>query len=269
MEPINSLMSSSRGGGIADKMWEGFHLTPFVQSSATFGMIEQTAKEKLPGLVWNSDDVHAYVLAGIPDITWLVKNKNTHYRECIYIGNPSHTLNNIRENIHSLTNTMEEKGAHAIFCTITPMNITIYNKSLRTSTRRYTDQYDFMQTQIDHIIKEANIFIQNHNTNRGFATPMLHFAIVRRHGKGRRGYYKYHWEGLKDGLHATPKTRAKWANSIRTAITKNRGTTPTQTRTAPTEIATTLTYSSDDEPQPPKRHWKSERTDFTTSYNQH
>jgi len=108
------------------------------------------------------------------------------------------------------------------------MNITHYNNSLlkdrKTLTLHHAHEYDTMQTQIQSIIEEVNKHILCFNENRGLATPMCHFAIVRRHGKGNRGYYKHHWEGLYDGLHATDTTKERWAKAIRIAISTNRDT---------------------------------------------
>ena len=306
---VNALMSSSRGGGIAEKMGEGIHIIPFVKKSATYLDIQDIARKNLPGLVRDSGRPHVYVLAGVPNITRLVIDTN--YRECIYTGTPRNTINTMINDIQSLTDTIYELGGQAIFCTITPMNITIYNHSMKTSTRHYTHQYETMQSQIDQIIIDINVHIQAHNKRRGFSTPMCHFAVVRRHGKGRRAYYKYHWEGLEDGLHANKDTREKWAKSITIAIQKNRGITSTSKRQAPTSTdeeppnktpaltlahpqqststhvqqvpqtptliytsdeeqhPTALTFSSDDEIHPPKRYWKTDRTDFSTSYNTH
>ena len=60
-----------------------------------------------------------------------------------------------------------------------------------------------MQTQVEHIIKELNRFISDTNRARGVSAPLLHTAIHKRHGKGHRLYYKFHWDKLYDGIHAT------------------------------------------------------------------
>ena len=107
-----------------------------------------------------------------------------------------------------------------------------------------------MQTKVSHIIKELNTFIINFNADRHLATPLCHRAIVRRHGKGKKGYYKTHWDRLKDGIHGTKQTRQEWGNSLTAAIRNNRGLrTPAKRDLVP----------SDDEMRSPKRSWKRER----------
>ena len=195
------------------------------------------------------------MLAGIPDITKLSKSP-PHYRECIYTDKPEHTLTHLRTQITNCTDTISNLGATPIFCTITPMHITHYNNFLlednRTRSLHHREEYEDMQTQIIHIITEINKFIKIHNTNRGLTTPMLHFAIIKRHGKGKKAYYRTNWEGLKDGVHVTTKTRTQWAETFKAVINKNRADTK--------RTHTDIQSSSDDEaPKTPKRAWKQER----------
>ena len=107
-----------------------------------------------------------------------------------------------------------------------------------------------MQAKIDHIIHQTNKFIQKFNTRRGFATPLLHFAVIRRHGKGKKAYYRHHWDGLEDGLHAGDTTLDKWAKSIKIAINKNRNNTQTLTRNTPEPDTD---KDAEEEPKSPKR----------------
>ena len=271
---MDFLMATSRGRGIPNKMGEGFHLESIIKPGAKLTDIKTLIEKRLARDVCDSGENHVYILAGIPDITELLKNHRTHYRECIYSENPQNTIQALKDNIQDITNITEQLGAKAIFCTIAPINIKTYNQSFHTSTHTYAHLYDSMQTQINQVIIEINSFIQTHNRTRELATPLCHFAIVRRHGKGHRGYYKYHWEGLFDGVHATGDTQEKWANSIKAAIHKNRSIPQSRKRQAPDTdqnihtITQTLTFSSDEDQHPPKRHWKSDRTDFSTSYNQ-
>ena len=253
---MDYLLASSRGGGVANCMGAGYHLVPHVLPGGTYKKLADKATEVLPdSTVDHESKNHVYVLAGVPDITTLVRSSPKHM-ECIYTDTPEHTLKHLKEQIDECADAITKKNAIPIFCTITPMNITLYNNYLlednKTKYLLHAEKYDHMQAQILPIFTEINRYIKTYNTDRGFTTPMCQFEIVKRHGKGRKGYYRNHWEGLKDGLHATEKTRKGWATAIRVAINKNRQQL--------TRTATFLSSSSEDET--PKRAWKREREDL-------
>ena len=197
---------------------------------------------------------HVYILAGVTDITTKLSHKHPYrYKESIYNGTPDSTIVNIKEKMAKIADTITQKGATPIFCTIAGINIRKYNISLRdnhkTTTLHHEHSYDTMQTKVEHIIREINNHITDTNSRRGVATPLFHTAILKRHGRAPRGYYKFHWEGLYDGIHATRHTRDQWAFSLTRAIEINRGDTPTK-RKAPTPPR--------DIPSP-KRSWRNER----------
>lgn len=272
-DKLNMLLATSRGRGMQAKMGEDFPL--YFQKSATYNQLGNIARKVLPAHVGDSDDAHVYVLGGVPNLTRLVKNNNKYYnkyRECIYTDKPDNTITNLKNNIQRCADTIKEAGASAIFCTLTPLNIKIYNENLleggATHKQYYTHDYENMQAQIDHIIHETNKFIQKFNTRRGFATPLLHFAVIRRHGKGKKAYYRHHWEGLEDGLHAGDTTLDKWAKSIKIAINKNRNK-DTQTTLTNTPEHNTEDKDAEEEPSPKRPHLDLEVESVETSPMRH
>ena len=264
---MDFLLASSRGVGIEKMMGEAYlyYISSFIKSGATYDDIIDMAKRILPGYGGDPGEKHVYVLSGIPNVTRLVRQHKGH-KECIYTDKPDDTIAHIIKNIKTCTDTIEKLGAKAIFCTIAPTNIALYNQSLLekkdknkgTTTLHHTHEYETMQTHITRIITEVNNYIRTHNTNRGLTTPMFHTAIIRRHGKAGRGYYKTHWKGFYDGLHATEGTVDKWSDSMMSAITKNRGIQKPKKQTK-RKLQTMI--SDDEEPETSKREWKNERGD--------
>ena len=105
-----------------------------------------------------------------------------------------------------------------------------------------------MQSRVDTIIAKINKHITDTNKNTGVSTPHCHTAILKRHGSGKKRYFKSDWERLYDGVHGDTETKIKWAGSLSAAIRHNRGL-----------IKRKHTHSSDNEFHSPKRSWRGER----------
>ena len=98
-------------------------------------------------------------------------------------------------------------------------------------------------------------------------------AIKKRRGNSKRGYYIHRYkECLHDGVHGTLATTEHWANDIAAAIKINRKTdtntdTPPDMGTDTTPDATTThTFtSSEDEGNSPKRGWRREKRQKTST----
>ena len=93
-------------------------------------------------------------MASIPDITVKLHGPNN-YTECIYNNTPQSTIQNIKNDMKEIANTIISPGAKPIFGTIAPISILKYNtflkQSRKTSTLKHTHthQYDDMQQKVD------------------------------------------------------------------------------------------------------------------------
>ena len=175
---------------------------------------------------------HVCIMASIPNIR--VKFHGPHnYTECIYNNTPQSTIQTIKNDMKEIANTIISRGAKPIFGTIAPINILKYNTFLKekrkTSTLKHshthTHQYDDMQQKgHNHIITELIEHIKSTNSSNDLATPFFHMDITKRRSKrGGVSYRTIHWDNLYDGLHATQHTKLKWANTLKSAIARNRG----------------------------------------------
>ena len=62
----------------------------------------------------------------------------------------------------------------------------------------------------------------NSVADRSSLRQFCHTAIRKRRGTGK-GYYKFMYNNLYDGVHGTDKIKGKWADAIKGAIRNNRG----------------------------------------------
>lgn len=254
---MNYLLATSRGGGVEKLMPKDTPIKSCVIPGGTYNMLGNRLAEIIPPPTLSGAPTHIYILAGIPDITHKVHHHSIHHHtECIYTDNPTDTLNTVKSKIDMISNKVDSLGAKPIFCTITNINVSKYNEHLlhsnKTSTLLHKHQYKDMQEKINTIIDNANKYIREKNRANALSTPFCHSAIRKRMGTKKKHYYTDDWEGLWDGVHATPQTRTKWANTISAAIRLNR---------VGKKRKTSDTLTSDEE-KSPKRAWRRDRGDF-------
>ena len=256
---MNILVASSRGVGMKERVGKGVpgaalsssHVIP----GGTLEQITNKAIEVIPHTIHTSAPPHIYIIAGIPDVTHKLKDRQgwRFYTESVFTGDPCNTIQGIKTGIDTCAAAIIRRGAKPIFCTISPINLEKYNNNLlhtgKTWTLKHTHEYPTMQKHIDHIIAQVNTHIRLTNRQTGVSTPFTHTAVLKRHGKGRKGYYKPDWGALYDGIHGTDDTKDKWALSLTTCIQINRGIRAKKRKQS----------SSDEETRSPKRAWKQER----------
>ena len=256
---MNILVASSRGVGMKERIGKGVPgaslSSSHVMPGGTLNQITDKAIEAIPDTIHTSALPHIYIIAGVPDITHKLKGRQSgrYYTESVYTGDPDNTIQNIKSRIDTCAAAIIRKGAKPIFSTISPINLDKYNNNLlqsgKTCTLKHTYEYPNMQKHIDHIIAQINTHIRLTNRQTGVSTPFTHTAVLKRHGKGRKGYYKPDWGALYDGIHGTDDTKDKWAHTLTTCIQINRGIKSKKRKQS----------SSDDEVRSPKRAWKHER----------
>ena len=250
---MNVLVSSSRGGGLERRLKSrrvSFRIK--VQPGGRILKLTDEALKLLPppSRHNHTHTHHVYILAGIPDITEKYTSDDSTYRytECIYTEDPDKTITRIKQYLDTASKKILNAGAIPCFCTIPATNIHKYNTTLmedrKTHYWHHAEYYDEMQDRLHKVLDTLNTHIIHLNNHQNMSTPMLHSAIKVRKGKAPRGYYKYEWEGLKDGVHGTEPTKDKWATSLQVAINKNR-----QRHNTP----------SDEETHSPKRSWRLEK----------
>ena len=245
---MNLLAAASRGGGILQMVPELDE--EVVLPGKTMREVTEEALKRIPPPYRQRKPVHVYIMAGLPDISTKLEDKDTDYKECVYRSHPDESLQHFKRELNHCTREFKKAGAIPIFCTVTHCNLQTYNTSLldknMTTYLKHQHEYATMQTPLNNAIDIINEEIPLHNRRitPQVATPFLHSAIRKRTGGGKKRRsvrYRLDWKGLKDGCHGTPETRATWAKSIKSAIKINRNN---------------LDDSSDEEP---KRAWRRDR----------
>ena len=171
---------------------------------------------------------HVYVMGGIPDITIKLNSyiNRKKYTECIYTETPEITTTRIKQEIENCSHKIIQAGAIPSFATITSCDIAKYNRSLLTKRKTFhlahTSHYISMQSNLEQALREINKFILDTNQRNNMSTPFCHTAIRKRRGTGK-GYYKFMYDNLYDGVHGTDEIKGKWADAIKGAIRNNRG----------------------------------------------
>ena len=272
---MNILIASSRGGGLDRHVESHIHVESYVHPGANIDRLTRIVKHKIPPPYLNTTPTHVYLLTGIPDITQKIKGGSHHkpYTEYIYTGNTRVTVSNIKDKLDQFEKAVKDKKATPIFCTITNMNIQLYNEHLlkthKTHTLHHTANYHKVQPLIDTIIYQVNYYIIGKNIANKVSTPYFHSVIRTKKGNKRKHskfYYTDNWGGLSDGVHGTYDTRLKWAKCLSNSIDLNRGTNSKlkhsidNMETNNKRKHSTDDISSDDEPHSPKRSWRRDRT---------
>ena len=189
-------------------------------------------------------------MAGIPDITVKTHKGPGHYTECIYTEDTQQTIHRVTEIIRKGELTIKNQGAIPIFCTITSSNIEKYNQHLlntgvETSYLKQQKHYAEMQERLEEAIIAINAFIVRTNQANHMSTPYCHSQIHKRRGGSKRGYFKWLYDRLWDGVHGTDKTKDGWVHILGNAIKANR-----------------IHYESDTDTEQiksPKRSWQLEK----------
>ena len=73
----------------------------YVYPGANINRLTQVAKHRILLPYLNTTPTHVYLLAGIPDITQKINGGSHHtpYTKCIYTGNPTVTVSNIKDKL--------------------------------------------------------------------------------------------------------------------------------------------------------------------------
>ena len=247
---MNIMVSSSRGGGLAgrfDKTLKEHKVMCNVVSGGRIEKLTEKALTLIPPTHRYKEKTHIYIMAGLPDITVKTHKGHGHYTECIYMEDTRHTINRVTKIIREGAEAITKAGAMPIFCTINSCDIEKYNKHLLTSHEtsylKHQDKYKEMQERLEIAIIEINAYIVKLNSSISMSTPYCHAQIHKRRGGSKKGYYKWLYDRLWDGVHGTDKTKDGWAHIIGNAIKANR-----------------IHYDTDtDTCNSPKRSWKSEK----------
>ena len=148
---MNVLLAPSRGCDLKDLTPKEVPLTARVISGGSLKKLNSIAKSS-PSIAsprFSTTPTHVYIMAGIPDITEKLHGPHN-YTEYIYNNTPQSTIQNIKNDMQEIANTIISRGAKPIFGTIAPINILKYNTFLKekckTSMLKHTHQYDELYT---------------------------------------------------------------------------------------------------------------------------
>ena len=123
-------------------------------------------------------------------MTEILKDRNQHYRECIYSEESQVTIDRFTTELQSCKDYLVRHGALPIFATVPRLSIANYNNFFvshnTTSFLRYSAEYPAMQGKLNTTIDTINDFIYNLNKSTGVSTPFLHISIMEQRGSKKK-----------------------------------------------------------------------------------
>ena len=126
------------------------------------------------------------------------------------------------QEIDRLANATRNQYAMPIFCTISPLNLSVWNQhrltARRTNRLMYEHSYSNMQRNLETEITEFNTYLIRTNINNGFTTPMMHRDLIHNRGRGR-SIVRYN--DLADGCHLNNSALLRCKTSLMVAYSKN------------------------------------------------
>ena len=105
---------------------------------------------------------------------------------------------------------------NVVFCTIYPMDFTVYNNHINRDVRFNRDRDT---RRIRSMVVVENRLIVDFNMEYNMATPYMHRRIFTR----RNHTYRFRVQLLRDGLHPTRSIVSDWAREIRRVNVINLG----------------------------------------------
>lgn len=166
---------------------------------------------------------HIYVSIGICNLTERLKGSRPKYEEVVFNKTKFNEYKvKLYNEMLSLTKYAKSQYSVVIFCTIYPLNLSIWNhhrlNTKRTSYLKFEAEYSQMQFDLEEAVSEFNKFIIKINSETGLSTPMLGRDFFRNRGKGRK---EPRFSDLVDGCHPNGSLNNKFKTTLESARKKN------------------------------------------------
>lgn len=250
---MNYIVATSRGRKLQASLTNtstGMCVLPGAKLStlvATALSVIRTANTK------GSKPGHMYIMAGIPDLTIKLKDKN--YQEVIFMGSPPETVPGYEVQLSKAASAIMGLGWKPVFCPIIPMSLRDWNVPCRTTYLIHYHHYNDMQVLLENTIIDINHIIRAVNKSNRVHTPNIQRNII----NVDHGRTKYMYNRLHDGCHPTDSAAVKWVQLIKKSIAINdtRGNAPIIPETSmSTRVTKAQTSSSDEDESDSDRHHK-------------
>lgn len=223
---MDLIMTTSRGKGMGEIFGKQKHLFNINKKVITIsGATIDHLTNKALDIIANHpspSSIHVYFIAGIPDITTMIRDVG--YEEVIFIEDPitahSHFITKATRTINRIIQ------AQAIPClaTIAPMSIDTWNHTRlhqhKTNYLIHFNQYEDMQALLNQTLIHINTDIIKLNTVNNMLTPKLATQIL--HKQNTHRSYRTRFGRLTDGVHPNTETQLHWAGDIINCIANNR-----------------------------------------------
>ena len=215
---MDLVVATSRGRSLAHYFKYRWTAHLIWKKGARISQLVEEADKFLGKHKVNTRPHHVFFLAGLPDMTQRLKDKDDNYDEVTYTEPPEQTLDRISASITSAIYLISSQHhARVSFATITPISIKTWNEHRlnisRTSRLKHQQMYDTMQENLISATVMINKYILKINERNNIPTPRLAKKIIKKVGKKRKTPRVYYGK-LPDGVHPNESTAEEWIDII-------------------------------------------------------
>ena len=214
----------------------------------------QTKAIEIIQTIEDPENIHLYIIGGLPDITTKTKLYREKYEEVIYTETPDYTYDRMTNLITTTADNLSQHVSKIIFCTIIPSSIEKWNLTRlnqhKTKYLKHTDQYESWQRNLHQSLTQINSTITILNKTNKVHTPFLNRIVTDTVIRRSKLSYKFSYTHLPDGVHLDEIAAQKCAQMILNAIKRNRP------QVVEKKEQTTQVTDSDGENVSPKRSWR-------------
>lgn len=220
-------MATSRGKGLGDHLSSSNHNFTIPKRVITIpgASIERLTEEATHIINTHPtpQKIHTYFVAGIPDITTMIRDAC--YEEVIFNDSPQ-TAHTSHKTIleYAQTSILATKSTPC-FATVAPISLKTWNETrlnqLKTHYLIHHEHYNDMQALLIKSIININCTIIELNNRVHMHTPKFCDRILHKQNAHKRNH-KVRYGRLVDGVHGNTETKIYWAGEILNSIMINR-----------------------------------------------
>ena len=221
---MDIVVATSRGRSLARYFKYRWSAILIWRKGATIEQLAKEADKTLRKHRGNHKPHHVFFVAGLPDLTTMVRNGK--YEETVLIGEANQIVTRLTEAITSAHNFITSNhNAKTAFATITPCSLKTWNLHRlhikKTHILKEEPHYEEMQQKMIQATVRINKFIIKHNESNSMPTPRLAKKIIKKAGKQKKTPPVYYAK-LIDGVHPNENTSEDWIDQISMAMLESR-----------------------------------------------
>jgi hypothetical protein len=223
---MNILLCTSRGRSIEPLLKpitdNGIENRVAYFTGASINRLANEAESMLIDSNLRNPNTHFYVIAGIPDLTQKISDKNNQYEEVIFREQPEIAAQRVIRLYHRLIDRITTLNASVIICPIIPSSIKKWNftrlHQKKTLYLEFPNYYSTWQTNLQMSITLANKQITEINRLNNLCTPFITRPVIKAIAADTK--YKFSYFHLPDGVHLDYQLSQKVIKKLEPALEK-------------------------------------------------